>query len=97
MFVAAHRVSRQIRENLSGWPSEVVSRVFTKGWRGGGVAGWRGGGVAGWRGGGVAGWGRRRGGGRWGGQGPDLKMEVDHDWSPETRLQSCASSLVADM
>ena len=32
-----------------------------------------------------------------GGQGLDLKMEADHDWSPETRLQGCAGSLVADM
>ena len=37
-------------------------------------------------------------GGRWwGGQGLDLIMEADHDWSPETRLQGCAGSLVADM
>ena len=35
---------------------------------------------------------------RWqGGQGLDLKMEADHDWSPETRLQCCAGSLVVDM
>ena len=27
-----------------------------------------------------------------GGQGLDLKMEADHDWSPETRLQGCAGS-----
>ena len=27
----------------------------------------------------------------------DLKMEADHDWSPDTRLQGCAGSLVADM
>ena len=26
-----------------------------------------------------------------------LKMEADHDGSPETRLQSCADSLVADV
>ena len=58
-------------ENLSSWTSEVVSRVLTKGWRGGG--GWR------------------------GGQKLDLKMEADHDWSPDTRLQGCAGSLVADM
>ena len=32
-----------------------------------------------------------------GGQGLDLKMEADHDWNPETRLQGCAGSLVADM
>ena len=24
-------------------------------------------------------------------------MEVDHDWSPDTRLQGCVGSLVADM
>ena len=40
----------------------------------------------GWR---VVGW--------WGGQGLDLKMEEDHDWSPGTRLQGCAGSSVADM
>ena len=45
-------------------------------------------------GGGVAGWG---GGGWWGGQGLDLKMEADRDWSPETRLQGCAGTLVVDM
>ena len=33
----------------------------------------------------------------WGGQGLDFKMEADHDWSPETRLQGCAGSLVADV
>ena len=27
----------------------------------------------------------------------DLKMEADHDWSPDTRLQGRAGSLVADM
>ena len=27
----------------------------------------------------------------------DLKMEADHDWSPDRRLQGCAGSLVADM
>ena len=32
-----------------------------------------------------------------GGQEVGLKMEADHDWSPDTRLQSCAGSLVADM
>ena len=37
------------------------------------------------------------GGGWWGEQGLDLKMEADHDWSPETRLQGCANSIVADM
>ena len=31
--------------------------------------------------------------GWWDGQGSDLKMEADHDWSPETRLQGCAGSL----
>ena len=31
------------------------------------------------------------------GQGLDLKMEADYDWSPEMRLQGCAGSLVADM
>ena len=46
----------------------------------------------GWRVGGGGG-----GGGWWAGQGLDLKMEADHDWSPETRLQGCAGSLVADM
>ena len=38
-----------------------------------------------------------KGGGWWGGQGLNLKMEADHDWSQETRLQGCAGSLVADM
>ena len=37
------------------------------------------------------------GGGRVEGGRVDLKMEADHDWSPETRLQGCAGSLVADM
>ena len=38
------------------------------------------------------------GDGGWrGGQKIDFKMEADHDWSPDTRLQSCAGSLVADM
>ena len=57
------------------------------GWRLGG-GGW---GVeaGGWRLGGGGGW--------WGGQEIDLKMEADHDWSPDTRLQGCAGSLVADM
>ena len=60
------------------------------------MAGWRakGGGVEGegWRGGGwrVGGW------GWWGGQGLDLKMEIDQDWSPATRLQGRAGSLVVD-
>ena len=34
-------------------------------------------------------------GGEWrGGQEIDLKMD---DWSPDTRIQGCAGSLVADM
>ena len=33
----------------------------------------------------------------WDGQELYLKMEADHDWSPETRLQGCAGSLVVDM
>ena len=38
------------------------------------------------------------GGGGWrGGQEIDLKMEADHNWSPDTRSQGCAGSLVADM
>ena len=94
-------------ENLSSWTSEVVSRVLTKGWRLGGggwgveVGGWRLGGggwgveVGGWRLGG-GGWGVEVGGWR-GGQKIGLKMEADHDWSPDTRLQGCAGSLVADM
>ena len=41
--------------------------------------------------------GGRRGGVRWGGKGLDLKMEADHNWSPETRLQGCAGPLVVDM
>ena len=46
----------------------------------------------GWRlGGGV------EAGGWRGGQKIGLKMEADHDWSPDTRLQGCAGSLVADM
>ena len=36
-------------------------------------------------------------GGWRGGQKIGLKMEADHDWSPDTRLQGCAGSLVADM
>ena len=36
-------------------------------------------------------------GGWWGGQKVGLKMEAGHDWSPDTRLQGCAGSLVADM
>ena len=42
----------------------------------------------------------RVGGGGWGwrgGQEINLKMEADHDWSPDTRLQGCAGSIVADM
>ena len=27
----------------------------------------------------------------------DLKMEADHGWNPEMRLQGCAGSLVVDM
>ena len=50
---------------MSSWTSEVVSRVLTKGWRGG--------------------------------QEIDYKMEADHDWSPNTRLQGCAVCLVTDM
>ena len=42
------------------------------------------------------GW-RVEAGGWRGGQKLDLKMEADHDWSPDTRLQGCAGSLVADM
>ena len=49
----------------------------------------------GWRLGG-GGWGMEAGG-WWGGKEIDLKMEADHDWSPDTRLQGCAGSLVADM
>ena len=51
--------------------------------------------AGGWRLGG-GGWGVEAGG-WWGGQKLDLKMEADHDWSPDTRLQGCAGSLVADM
>ena len=86
-------------ENLSSWTSEVVSRVLTKGWRlgGGGVeaGGWGGGGwgMGGWR----LGDGGVEAGGWRGGQEIDLKMEADHDWSPDTRLQGCAGSLLADM
>ena len=94
-------------ENLSSWTSEVVSRVLTKGWRvevGGWrveVGGWRvevGGWrveVGGWRVE-VGGW-RVEVGGRRGGQKIGLKMEADHDWSPDKRLEGCAGSLVADM
>ena len=35
--------------------------------------------------------------GWWGGQEIDLRMEADHEWSPDTRLQGYAGSLVADM
>ena len=28
-----------------------------------------------------------------GGQGLDLKMEADHDWSPDMILQGCASTV----
>ena len=49
----------------------------------------------GWRLGG-GGWGVEAGGWR-GEQKLDIKMEADHDWSPDTRLQGCAGSLVADM
>ena len=58
--------------------SEVVSRVLTKGWRVGSGE-WRVGG-GGW---GVEGEGCR------GGEEIDLKMEADHDWSPDTRLPGC--------
>ena len=37
------------------------------------------------------------GGGWWRGQEIDFKMEANHDWSPDTRLQGCAGSIVADM
>ena len=36
----------------------------------------------------------KRGGGWWGEQKIDFKMEADHDW---TRLQGCAGLLMADM
>ena len=74
-------------ENLSSWTSEVVSRVLRhKGVEAeGGGWGWRLGVEAG-----GGGWGWR------GGQKIGLKMEADHDWSPDTRLQGCAGSLVAD-
>ena len=67
--------------------------VEAGGWRLGG-GGW---GVeaGGWRLGG-GGWGVEAGGWR-GGKKVGLKMEADHDWSPDTRLQGCASFLVADM
>ena len=45
----------------------------------------------------MEGGGGMEGGGRREGQEIDLKMEADHDWSPDTRLQCCAGSLVADM
>ena len=45
---------------------------------------------------GDGGWGWWGGGWR-GGQGLDLKLEADHDRSPETRLQGCAVTLVVDM
>ena len=32
-----------------------------------------------------------------GGERLDLKIEADHDWSPEMRLQGCAGSVVADI
>ena len=32
-----------------------------------------------------------------GGQEIDFKMEEDHDWSPDTRLQDCVGFLVADI
>ena len=35
--------------------------------------------------------------GLWGGKEIDFKMEADHNWSPDVRLQGCAVSLVADM
>ena len=81
--------------------------VEAGGWRLGGggwgveAGGWRLGGggwgveAGGWRLGG-GGWGVEAGGWR-GGQKIDLKMEADHDWSPDTRLQGRAGSLVADM
>ena len=37
------------------------------------------------------------GGGWQGGQEIDFKMEADHDWNPDERLQGCASFLVASM
>ena len=37
------------------------------------------------------------GGGKRGGQEIDFKMEADHNWNPDTRLQGCAGFLVADM
>ena len=38
-----------------------------------------------------------KGGGGWGGQEIGFKMEVDHDWSSDMRLQGCAGFVVADM
>ena len=38
-----------------------------------------------------------KGGGWQGGQEIDLKMEADHDWTLDTRLQGYAGSLVADV
>ena len=73
-----------------GWGVEGGGRLGGGGWREAG--GWR---VAG--GWGVEGGGRLGGGGWRGGQKISLKMEADHDWSPDTRLQGCAGSLVADM
>ena len=76
-----------------GWRLEGGGwRVEAGGWRLEG-GGWRleGGG---WR---VEAGGWRLEGGVGGGQKIGLKMEADHDWSPDTRLQGCAGSLVADM
>ena len=56
------------------------------------AGGWRGGWGVAWRLGGGA-----EAGGWREGQEIDLKMEADHDWSPDTRLQGRAGSLVADM
>ena len=39
----------------------------------------------------------KEGGGWWGGQEIDFKIEEDQDWSPDTRIQGCAGFLVADM
>ena len=33
----------------------------------------------------------------WGGQEIDFKLETDHEWSPDMRLQGCDGFLVADM
>ena len=68
--------------NFSGRPCKGVEG----GRVGGGVVeggGWQGGGVAGWK---VVWWARLY-----------LKMEADHNWSPEMRLQGCAGSVVVDM